>query len=130
MFSNAWTRCGGLFFYCQDHFCGWYTLTELLTARFFALYPVLVLRIPESIDLGLTKDFYLVLTAATLSIGINIEILARILSLHYSISNSIATGRVDDRFGFFLVLTAATLSIGINIEILARILSTTRSPTQ
>ena len=83
MFSIAWTRCGGLFFYCQDHFCGWYTLTELLTARFFALYPVLVLRIPESIDLGLTKDFYLVLTAATLSIGINIDLLG-LLNRHFS----------------------------------------------
>jgi len=40
------------------------------------------LRIPESIDLGLTKDFYLVLTAATLSIGINIDLLG-LLNRHF-----------------------------------------------
>ena len=40
------------------------------------------LRLPESIDLGLTKDFYLVLTAATLSIGINIDLLG-LLNRHF-----------------------------------------------
>ena len=36
------------------------------------------LRIWECIDLGLTKYFYWVLTASTLSIGTNVEVLARV----------------------------------------------------